>query len=48
MGGVHGVFTISSHQGKQLWPMLWLGQWTHIGKLTTMGLGRYEMEVAEG
>jgi len=43
MGGVVGKFSISAHQAEQLWPMLWLGQWTHIGKMTTMGLGRYEM-----
>ena len=25
------------------WPYLWLGQWTHVGKNTSMGLGKYEI-----
>ena len=29
-----------------LWPWLWTGQWTHIGKSAVMGLGRYELEAA--
>jgi len=48
MGGVVGECSISAHQAEQLWPMLWLGQWTHIGKMATMGMGRYEvMALAE-
>lgn len=25
------------------WPYIWLGQWTHAGKNTSMGLGKYEI-----
>jgi hypothetical protein len=27
-----------------LWPMLYLGQWTHVGKNASFGLGRYILE----
>jgi len=43
IGGVVGAFDLTAAQAHHLWPMLWLGQWTHIGKMTTMGMGRYEM-----
>jgi len=43
IGGVIGSVDLSAEQVQQLWPLLWLGQWTHIGKITTMGMGRYEM-----
>jgi len=43
MGGVMGDFDLAAEQAKDIWPLLWLGQWVHIGKLTTMGLGRYEI-----
>jgi CRISPR/Cas system endoribonuclease Cas6 (RAMP superfamily) len=26
------------------WPYLWLGQWTHIGKGTSMGMGAYTIQ----
>jgi CRISPR/Cas system endoribonuclease Cas6 (RAMP superfamily) len=26
------------------WPYLWLGQWTHVGKGTSMGMGAYTIE----
>lgn len=45
MGGVVGAFTLDQEQAARLWPLLRLGGWTHLGKLTTMGLGRYAMEV---
>ena len=44
MGGVLGTFTVRTAQLASLWPCLWLGQWTHIGKGCTMGLGRYTLE----
>ncbi len=28
----------------ELWPFLTFGQWTHVGKNATFGLGRYELE----
>ena len=41
MGGLVGTFTVRAPQLALFWPCLWLGQWTHIGKGCTMGLGRY-------
>ena len=41
MGGLVGAFTVRGPQLALFWPCLWLGQWTHIGKGCTMGLGRY-------
>ena len=41
MGGLTGAFEIESPKLAAFWPCLWLGQWTHIGKGCTMGLGRY-------
>ena len=29
-----------------LWPWLWLGQWLHVGKNATMGMGGYTLELA--
>ena len=28
----------------RLFPWLWLGQWLHVGKNATMGMGRYEIQ----
>ena len=44
MGGIVGSFVASGRTVATLWPCLWLGQWTHIGKGCTMGLGRYVLE----
>ena len=44
MGGLLGSFQVDSVQLGELWPYLWLGQWTHAGKAATMGLGRYRIE----
>ena len=43
MGGLIGAFEIASPELAPFWPCLWLGQWTHIGKGCTMGLGRYAL-----
>ncbi len=43
IGGVVGNFTLTEAQVRGAWPLLWLGQWLHIGKLVTMGLGRYKL-----
>ncbi|MDQ6951758.1 MAG: CRISPR system precrRNA processing endoribonuclease RAMP protein Cas6 [Mariprofundales bacterium] len=47
MGGIVGHATLSKMQVAQLWPLLWPGQWTHNGKLPTMGLGRFELTPRE-
>ncbi|MEZ5584319.1 MAG: CRISPR system precrRNA processing endoribonuclease RAMP protein Cas6, partial [Candidatus Competibacteraceae bacterium] len=44
MGGLLGEITFSGDQLSPFWPYLWLGQWTHAGKATSMGLGRYRIE----
>jgi hypothetical protein len=44
MGGLLGSCDFSIQGHEQLWPYLWLGQWTHAGKGTSMGLGRYQIE----
>ena len=44
MGGIIGSFVARGPAVAALWPCLWLGQWTHIGKACTMGLGRYVVE----
>lgn len=41
MGGVLGSYRISNADLKPLWPLLYLGQWTHAGKNTSFGLGQY-------
>ena len=43
LGGVLGSWTLhgKSETLTQLWPWLWLGQWLHVGKNATMGLGGY-------
>ncbi len=43
MGGVIGKVTLNMHGLDDFWPYLWLGQWTHVGKATSMGLGQYSL-----
>jgi len=45
MGGMVGWVEYEAARWPQFWPYLWVGQWTHAGKGTSMGLGRYELEV---
>lgn len=45
MGGLVGAFTVGGDL-EALWPWLWTGQWTHLGKGAVMGLGRYRLEVS--
>lgn len=41
MGGLIGRIDLDGANLEPFWPYLWLGQWTHAGKGTSMGLGRY-------
>jgi hypothetical protein len=45
LGGVLGRWTLSGNSAvlAQLWPWLWLGQWLHLGKNATVGLGGYRL-----
>lgn len=46
MGGMMGTFELPGALLAPFWPYLWLGQYTQVGKGTTMGLGRYAIEAA--
>lgn len=43
MGGLLGDFQLSGPGLPDQWTMLWYGQWTHAGKGTSFGLGRYRL-----
>ncbi|HFE48660.1 MAG TPA: CRISPR system precrRNA processing endoribonuclease RAMP protein Cas6 [Chromatiaceae bacterium] len=44
MGGLVGRWTLRHERLAEWWPMIWHGQWLHLGKATSMGLGRYRVE----
>ena len=46
LGGVMGRWTLrgSARTLDALWPWLWLGQWLHVGKNATMGMGGYALQ----
>ena len=44
MGGLTGTFKLQGRDIAPYWEYLWAGQWTHLGKGCTMGLGRYIIE----
>ena len=48
LGGVLGRWTLRADSATlaALWPWLWLGQWLHVGKNATMGMGAYTLEGA--
>ncbi len=45
LGGVRGTWTLHATPDvlAQLHPWLWLGQWLHVGKNATMGMGAYSL-----
>ncbi len=43
LGGLVGHFALPAEITGALWPLLWLGQWVHIGKSTSFGLGTYRL-----
>ena len=49
LGGVVGRWTLhpqDADTAAQLWPWLWLGQWLHVGKNASFGLGGYRLSAA--
>lgn len=48
MGGLLGDLVISGPTLAQVWPALWAGQWTHVGKATSFGLGCYRLRAVDG
>lgn len=46
LGGVLGSWTLFAPAEilARIWPWLWLGQWLHVGKNATMGMGGYTLE----
>jgi hypothetical protein len=46
LGGAVGTWEmVDTSTLPALWPWLWLGQWLHMGKNATMGMGGYTLEV---
>jgi len=43
VGGLLGGFRVRRSDAAPFWPDLWIGQWLHVGKFCTMGLGRYRL-----
>ena len=43
LGGVLGTLALRGPGVPVLWPLLLLGQWLHVGKATSFGLGRYRI-----
>lgn len=43
MGGLMGSLVLDGRTLKDFWPILYLGQFTHVGKGTAMGLGRFSL-----
>ncbi len=43
LGGLLGTIAFESRNLAHFWPYIWLGQWTHTGKNTSMGLGKYQI-----
>ncbi|CAK0751731.1 CRISPR-associated protein Cas6 [Gammaproteobacteria bacterium] len=42
LGGVVGNWVLTGHL-EPFWPFLYLGQWLHVGKNSTFGLGQYRI-----
>ncbi len=43
LGGLQGNIAFNSQGLEDLWPYLWYGQFMHVGKATSMGLGHYQV-----
>ena len=49
LGGVVGQWHLHgpTEALANAWPWLWLGQWLHVGKNATMGLGGYRLTAGQ-
>jgi CRISPR/Cas system endoribonuclease Cas6 (RAMP superfamily) len=45
LGGAVGSWTLAGDLAP-FWPLLYLGQWLHVGKSATFGLGRYRLKAS--
>ena len=43
LGGLVGEIDVDLSLLEDWWPLLWQGQWLHVGKQTSMGLGQYRL-----
>ena len=50
LGGVLGTWTLHGDSAAiaEITPWLWLGQWLHVGKNASMGLGGYRLTAIDG
>lgn len=48
LGGVFGTLQLRGPGLPALWPLLVLGQWLHVGKATSFGLGCYRIVATDG
>ena len=48
MGGLVGSLRLDGEALEEWWPLLWIGQWFHLGKGTSMGLGCYRTRSTDG
>ena len=46
IGGLLGKLVLDMEGLETWWPCLWAAQWFHLGKFTSIGLGRYRLVVA--
>lgn len=47
LGGLTGRIQFDAPLPQPLWNLLWLGQWVHAGKTSTMGLGGYRIDTGK-
>lgn len=43
LGGLLGTLRLTGPGLAALWPFIWLGQWVHLGKQSSFGLGQYRV-----
>ncbi|MBO1270824.1 CRISPR system precrRNA processing endoribonuclease RAMP protein Cas6 [Shewanella sp. 4t3-1-2LB] len=46
LGGVLGEWIVSFSELHAWWPMLYLGQWLHVGKNAAFGMGQYQLSLS--